>query len=102
MFHNIEQAEASSPFISKDEYSSTELDLVTTSEVFGYDLKAQINNKFFFIEDRLNRNERVNSKGIEIYHTWDRLSADTYTMRTWLETVRYAVLDEGKLSCYYA
>ena len=79
LFHNIEQAEASSPFISKDEYSSTELDLVTTSEVFGYDLKTQINNKFFFIEDRLNRNERVNSKGIEIYHTWDRLSGYIHT-----------------------
>jgi hypothetical protein len=102
IFHNIEQAEASTPFISKDEFSSTELDLITTSEAFGYDQKVGINNKFFYVEDRLNRNERVNSRGIEVYHTWNRLAAGTYTMRTWLETVRYAVLDNGKISCYYA
>ena len=101
LFHNIQQAEGSVPFIAKDEYVE-ELSLISDVPVFGYDLEDSIGGANFWIEDRLNRNERVNSRGIEIYQTWDKLPALSFTMRTWLETVKYATLSDGVLQTYYA
>ena len=101
LFHNIQQAEGSVPFISKDEYVN-ELSLVTNEKVFGYKLDDEIQSKNFWVEDRLNRNERVNSRGIEVYQTWGALPVQTFTMRCWLETVRYATLTDGVTQCYYA
>ena len=101
LFHNIQQAEGSVPFISKDEYVD-ELKLISDIPVFGYDLEGATSGANFWIEDRLNRNERVNSRGIEIYQTWDKLPTLAFTMRTWLETVKYATLSDGVLQTYYA
>jgi hypothetical protein len=101
LFHNIEMAEGTVPYISKDEYSD-ELDLITPNRVFNYPLKGQLSGKDFWIEDRLNRNERINSRGIEIYQTWGQLDAHKYIMRCWLETVKYATLTDGVLQVFYA
>ena len=101
LFHNIQQAEGSVPFISKDEYSM-ELDLVSNTEFNDYTTSIYLKNQFYWIEDRLNKNERVNSRGIEVYQTWGSLPANQFTMRGWLEVVRYATLKDGILQCYYA
>jgi len=101
IFHNITSAEGSTPFISKDEFSR-EQDLVTQELVLNRNLKTEAQGNFYWIEDRLNRNERVNSRGIEIYHTWDKLPNKSFTLRVWLEVVKMAVLDNGILSIVYA
>ena len=101
LLHNIQQAEGSVPFISKDEYSN-ELGLISSTAFNGYDLSTNLANKNYWIEDRLNRNERINSRGIEVYQTWGKLPTESYTMRGWLEVVRYATLKDGVLQCYYA
>lgn len=101
LLHNIQQSEGSVPFISKDEYSN-ELGLISTTEFNKYDLSVHLANTNFWIEDRLNKNERVNSRGIEVYQTWGKLPTESYTMRGWLEVVKYATLKDGVLQCYYA
>ena len=101
LLHNIQQAEGSVPFISKDEYSA-ELDLVSDTKFLDYPNSTALKSKFYWIEDRLNRNERINSRGIEVYQTWSKLPATTYTLRGWLEVVRYATLRDGVLQVYYA
>ncbi len=101
LFHNIQQAEGAIPFISKDEYVN-EMNLVSTEQFFHHNVNIGLEAKNFWIEDRLNRNERINSRGLEIYQTWGRLDAEIYTMRCWLEVVKYATLKDGILQCYYA
>ncbi len=110
LYTNLELAEASKPYISKDEYSG-EQNLITKNHVAGYSLDDEIGvvdsgnvvaGRSFWTEDRLNRNERVNSRGIELYQTWGKLPAETYTFRCWLELVRMAVLEDGVLTPVYA
>lgn len=101
LFSNLAQSHGSNPFISKDEYSG-EFDLISAELVQGRALSANANTKFTFVEDRLNRNERVNSRGIEVYETWDLLPAATYVWRVWLEVVKMASLDNGVLTPVFA
>ena len=72
LFHNMQQAEGSVPFISKDEYVG-ELGIISEETVFKYKAYNSLETTNFWVEDRLNRNERVNSRGIEIYQTWGSL-----------------------------
>ena len=46
---------------------------------------------------RLNRNERINSRGIE-YHTTYATNSGSRTQRVYLELVRMAVLSGGKFT----
>ena len=101
IFHNIALAEGSTPFISKDEYSR-EQGLVSSELVLGHNFNTNTTGNFYWTEDRLNRNERVNSRGIELYQTWNELPASVYTLRVWLETIKMAVLSDGVLTCVYA
>jgi hypothetical protein len=98
LFSNIQQSEGSVPFISNDEYSD-QLKLISGNKFNGYVLSDALKSQSFFTEDRLNRNERVNSRGIELYQTWKKLPFGTannkYTLRVWLETVRTATLEDG-------
>ena len=102
---NITQAEGSPPFISKDEWSRQE-GLVTHQLVSNKQLMASFNSKFCWTCDRLNRNERINSRGIELYATWDTLASAaapaTFTFNGWLELVRYAVLEDGQFTVTWA
>jgi len=102
MFDNIAQAEGSTPFISKDEYSNN-LSLITSQLVEQQDLRSQIWGMSFWTCDRLNTNERVNSRGIELYQTWDFLKLErNYTLNCWLELVRFATLEDGAFSVSWA
>ena len=61
---------------------------------------------------RLNRGERINSRGLELYFQMtpmagdsrplDGVGPDILTQRCWLETMRVATLTDGYLECYYA
>ena len=57
--------------------------------------------KFFWTAYRLNRNERVNSRGIELY---DRrvTNEQVSTLRAYLQVVRLASLRDGVFSVTYA
>ena len=105
MFHNITQAEGGVPFVSRDEYTD-EGDLVSVTDFMGREL-VDIENESFYVEDRLNRGERINSRGIELYNTWNYLQDGdatpvNYTLRCWIELVRFATLTNGYMSIGFA
>lgn len=101
LFSNLALAHGSNPFVSKDEYSG-EQDLITTEKVQGRALKTSLDTKLQFVEDRLNRNERINSRGIELYDTWGGLPDNSFTWRVYLEVVRMASLNDGVLTPVFA
>jgi hypothetical protein len=121
-FHNVVQSEGAVPNISREVYAG-EGQVMAPSywsnlaqagdesilDVCGYG--SQFWNAF-----RLNRGERINSRGIELYFQMNPMVGDSrplggavdaankmvLTQRCWLETMRVAELKDGYLECYYA
>lgn len=103
-FHDVAQAEGSLPFITRSEYSNELGDDITLSQFEGYEQRVQLTGKFFRQAYRLNRHTRINTRGIELFHTYQSLvgAAQAYTQRCWIESVKLANLRDGVLSCYDA
>jgi hypothetical protein len=99
-FHDLVQAEQNIPHIARQEFNKQGGGL-TVSAYNGNSQSsstAGLNGKFHYIAYRPNRNERVNSKGIQLQLQYSELSAGTYLHRTWLELVKTATLDRGMFS----
>ena len=118
-FHNVVTAEGMVPFVTRDCYSNEGGQTTTTSlenQIQGtgtsaigteYANNAGIVSKFFYQAWKLNRNERVNTRGIELYNTWtefqnEEASGVNYTHRAYVELVRVATLKDGKMEVFYA
>tara|TARA_Y100000592_G_scaffold100723_1_gene182278 strand:+ start:5841 stop:7301 length:1461 start_codon:yes stop_codon:yes gene_type:complete len=110
-FHDIVQTEGFVPHITKAEYNTencknTGGGLTNIITYNGHSPFAQLNGKFFYQAHRLNKNERVNSRGIELETTYSELpdlgGALNYTQRVWIEVLRTATLRNGIFDCYYA
>ena len=99
-FHNIVQTEGKVPFVVRQEYSGE--GLVLGGQFEGRTQTDVLTNKFFYVANRLNRNERVNSRGIEAYVNYQKLPSGTYTIRFYVELVRMAELRDGVLNISYA
>jgi len=95
--HNTAQAKGMVPFCTRFEYSGEGgPDSVTAKTLEGVDLTTFLDGTFCWQAHRLNRNERVNSRGIE-YQVSYNLNGGARTQRVWLEMVRMASLNpEGK------
>jgi hypothetical protein len=109
-FHYLVGAEGMVPFISREEYNF-EGDGLASATYEGWQQKSDDNglaNNFFYQAYKLNRNERVNSRGIELYNTWDKIKnskavgTNSCTLRTFLEIVRVAQLVDGKIETFFA
>ena len=100
-FHDVAQAEGSLPFVTRSLYSG-EGDDVTTDTFMGAVTNANLERRFFRQSYRLNRNERINSRGIELYNTFKILTNAQHTQRCWVESVKVAHLRGGMLDCYDA
>jgi hypothetical protein len=113
-FHNVVQSEGMVPFVTRDEYSNQGAQ--TTQAMCEAHPQGQVissgdddeglTDHFFYQAYKLNRNERVNQRGIEIYQTYDifkNSTADalTYTLRAYVELVRLARLVDGKMEVYW-
>ena len=64
-------------------------------------LKSDVRGRANWHCYRLNRGERVNSRGIEIYDRRTTMSGSS-TLRCWLQVVRMAQLMDGKMEIVYA
>ena len=99
-FHDLVQAEQNIPNIARQEFNKQGGGLTA----FSYNGNSQssstngLNGKFHYIAYRPNRNERVNSKGIQLQLKYSNLSTGTYIHRTWLELVKTATLERGMFS----
>jgi len=104
-FHNVAQAEGVPPFVTREEYAGEGVAL-TTDEFMGYSQQEGragtalggrgIFGRFGWLANRLNRNERVNSRGLEVFFKYDSLdNGPNYTQRSWIEMVKITQLNGG-------
>ena len=106
-YHNVFQSEGRVPYISRDLYRgegqlAQTLDGASGSVNFeDYSAQSELRQKFFYTAYRLNRGERVNSRGIEVYDTRATVPGAS-TMRCWLQIMRVASLKDGMFSMAYA
>ena len=110
-FYNVVQAEGMVPFVTREEYGNqgTGMTGVDYEGVPQDDDTSGLVGKFFYQAHKLNRNERVNQRGIELYQRYDGLlnlkgdaSASTCTLRSYLELVRVATLKDGVMETFLA
>jgi len=105
-FYDLTQSEGVPPFVTRDYYSGES----RTTSATQFNFRSQIDflrGQFFFQAWRLNRNECISSRGIELYQTYNIITAladgtSTYTLKCWLEVLKYAELEDGKMTCYFA
>jgi hypothetical protein len=102
-FHNTAQSEGMVPFVSREEYADegtglTDDDFMNYQQNLGGSnagspaLQARFNWNGF----RLNRNERVNSRGVELYYRFQALdNQGTYIQRSWIELVKLTQIVDG-------
>ncbi len=106
-YHNVFQSEGRVPYISRDLYRgegqlATDATDTPGSENFeGHDMKTAIQQGFFYTAYRLNKGERVNSRGIELYDTRNPMT-NTSTLRAYLQVVKLATLRDGVMEIAFA
>jgi len=106
-YHNVFQSEGRVPYISRDLYRG-EGQLATDNastpgaiDFEGYTAKEDLRQKFFYTAYRLNKGERVNSRGIEVYDTRTTMGSSS-TFRCWLQVMKVASLKDGMFSMAFA
>lgn len=102
-YHNLVQTQGQVPFTTREVYSNQGVSLSKlTFHDFAGQFQANFKGSQFWQALRLNRGERVNSRGIELYFKMEEMPAHGFVQRCWLETLRVAELKDGILECYYA
>ena len=123
-FHNVIQTEGQVPHLSRETYAKEGVSLTLArygeqlmtgaraDQTFGsgqqgagaVGVGGQYPGTQFWNAMRLNRGERVNSRGIELYFKQDidAVANTQFIQRVWLETLRTAVLQDGIMECFYA
>ena len=96
--HNTAQAQGMVPFVTRYEYCGEGTNLSAPNLALeGSNLRTTLVGRFCWQAHRLNRNERVNSRGIE-YQTTYVTNGGSRTQRVYLEMVRMAVLEDGRFT----
>ncbi len=106
-FHDVISAENNVPHVTRQEYNNQGPDggLTDSYTYMEYDQSSVgegLAGKFHHIAYRLNRNERVNGRGIQLELQYGGLSgAATFTHRSWLELSKEATLENGNFRTNY-
>ena len=100
-FHHLINAEGVPCFLTRDAYSGEGGALGGVGAQTWETLVQQTEfaAKSFWQGTRLNKAERVNTKGIDL-HIAGTFAADG-TIRCWLEVMRFATLKDGQLEVFY-
>jgi len=101
-FDKVVRGEGSIPYVTREEYSREGHGAITPTTFQGHAQNQNLPGQFFWNVYKLNKNERVNSRGIEIETQYGAVVNATHTHRSWLELVKTAQLTNGKLTCYFA
>jgi hypothetical protein len=102
MFHNVVQAEGLTPYCSRQEYAN-EGQSLTFRTLEDMVQNTVLSGKNFWNACRLNRGERVNSRGIELYYQMNALpgaAGAEFTLRAYLETMKAATLNNGMVQSF--
>ncbi len=103
-FHDVVQTEQNIPHILRQEYNKQGNSLSPIDHYNNHPPSSSItglNGNFFWLCYRLNRNERINSRGLQLQLQYTNALANggqVYTHRTWLFLVKTATLSNGKFS----
>ena len=101
LFHTVKEAEGMIPFVMRGEYSNEGTAMITDKTLELHEQKGFLEKAFNWTSIRLNRNERVNNKGIELTYK-NTLDAGSYTLYVYTELRKTAELVNGQFSCYFA
>ena len=114
-FHNTASTEGLTPYTTREVYSAEgeslsagSLQVASSTKSFtgppGAHINADLSGTAFFVGWRLNDNQRINSRGIELFMTWSNsvASASGYLQRVWLETIKQLTLENGRVSIQFA
>jgi len=104
-FHDLVQTEQNIPHVSRQMYNKEGGSLSSGQLYMKYAPSSSTegwNGRYFYTGYRLNRNERINSRGIQLEFKYSNILAGNYIHRTWLEMVKSATLDNGKFSTTFA
>ena len=114
LFQTTAHAEGGIPMISKDEYynpgtsdpntPATTRTGLTQATFEGHQQRLPIpglGGRFRWTALRLNRGERVNNKGLDLTFK-STLPAGNHTLRAYLELLKVATIEGGKMDCYFA
>jgi len=106
-YHNVFSAEGRVPYITRDLYRGEGQLARNHATVKGsvsfenYSAKDELANHQFYTAYRLNKGERVNSRGIELYDTRHQMG-DSCTLRAYLQVVKIATLRDGVFESMFA
>ncbi len=101
LFHTVKETEGMVPFVMRGEYSNEGQAMITTDTFEGHAQKDFLEGAFNWTSIRLNRQERVNNKGIELTYK-NTLAAGDYTLYVWTELQKTAQLVNGQFSSFFA
>jgi hypothetical protein len=110
LFNHLQACEGVPPFITKFEYDGTHEGMISQKKVEGYQLRDELAlSPKNYMAFQLNRQERVNSRGVELSLTGPFANANaaagdlntqfTYTQRVWLEVAKVITLKNGRMMC---
>eukprot|EP01044_Picomonas_judraskeda_P013970 COSAG03_NODE_2174_length_3048_cov_1.355036_2_plen_444_part_00 len=103
LFNHVQACEGVPPFITKLEYDGTHAGMISTDTVEGHDFRAALQAApKNYLAFNLTRNERVNSRGVELHIDMPLARAapgTTYTQRVWLEVAKVITLKNGRMMC---
>ena len=103
-FHDVVQTEQNIPHITRQEYNKEGNSLSATNTYNnGFPPSSSfqgLNGMYHWLCYRLNRNERINSRGLQlqIQYTNALANGQVNTHRSWLFLVKTATLSNGKFS----
>ena len=104
-FHNLQDAEQKIPYTTREIYSNEGRALIASANTVHFEGRGQDDNlegHLFWQGYRLNRGERVGSKGIELTMNNETLANGIYTQVAFIEVLRYATLNDGHLEVAFA
>jgi hypothetical protein len=105
LFHTTQQAEGKVPMVARDEYQRSAVSALTTETMEGHDQSGVVDGlggNFRWTAIKTNKGQRVNNKGVDLVYKAANLSAETYTLRAYLELMKVATIENGIFNCYFA
>lgn len=106
-YHNVFMTEGRVPYIARDLYrgegelATNHINTPGSCDFEDHNALDTLQETQFWTAYRLNRGERVNSRGIELYDTRSGVVGSS-TMRAWLQVMRVASLKDGMFEMSYA
>ena len=101
-FSTTQQSEGMVPMVVRGEYSNEATGELSVGNFEGNEQKGGLQQNFCWNSIRLNRGERINTKGIELIYKSIIAGGTDFTMRAWVEHLKVATIKDGEFMCYNA